>query len=158
MRDGTVRMVAAFLWVSEVPGGETSSHFGLFEAYCPDSDSPDGCLLSIDDSLFGKAKAGEVEIDPTLGSAHLKVKRHGRTHEITWTGEAALQPDAGETTCDEESGGASAWGRRAASASGVGLGKKLKADAALHIATLTFGAHFCDPTELFDALMTGADR
>ena len=145
-KDGTEKLVVALVWAEE-QGEESSASFGLFRGYCPAPSDGDDCLVSIDGAVVGKAKPGEAEVDAALGSAHLKVTRRGRTHEITWTADnVPPEPDAGSIGCGEDVAWASAWGERAASASGSALREKLRADAPIHLADLTLQAAICDPT------------
>jgi hypothetical protein len=152
------KIVGVAVWTSRSPDqpGEIA-RFAVHEGICFDGAEDESCLISSDGYFSGKAKPGEVTIDPALGSARLKVTRRGVTTDVTWDALDEVEPMAGQASCGESEGGPMALAQRRSIATGRVMGRRVPKDPELQAADIVLGARVCmgNPAELAALLSDG---
>lgn len=122
--------------------GSLNIGFAIHRGRCFDPDEYDSCVIgNRDDSVGGDFRDGDVfQIDDDLGYAHLKVRRGGVTHRVTWRASADPTPVAWDKTCSLAPAGAAAGLEREADAAGRLLGTDLRVTQVLtaSLATVAF--------------------
>jgi hypothetical protein len=94
---------------------------------CRDTTSLDSCAVTQSKSIGGRFRDGDIfEFEEDLSSAHLKVTRHGVTHEVSWTATSDHFPIVRTDGCGIPTVATTAGVRRAASAEGRVFGHKMR--------------------------------
>lgn len=108
--------------------GSTNIGFVIQEGECFVPDDVESCVIGDRDrSVGGNFRDGDLfEFDDDLGYAHLKVRRKGITHEVTWRATAEPIATVSDTSCGFVPAGVAAGLKRDAEAAGSVLGRSLR--------------------------------
>lgn len=133
---------AVFVSASRMTG--TNVGFVIHLGRCLDPDDFDSCIIGTRDrAVGGNFRDGDIfEFDDDLGYAHLKVRRDGVTHEVTWRASDAATATVSDTNCGLVPVGTAAGLERQAETSGTVFGKSLR-DARVLTASLSVVAYTC---------------
>lgn len=108
--------------------GSMNIGFVIHEGECFAPDDLDSCVIGDRDrSAGGNFRDGDVfEFDDDLGYAHLKVRRKGFTHKVTWRASSERTATISDITCGVVPAGVAAGLEREAEASGRVFGRSLR--------------------------------
>lgn len=88
-----------YVHVVELRGIGIREFFSMGRGVCSPHTTPK-CVTDRKSKIGRRLRQGDVlDIDPTLESAHLKVRVRGKTHEVIWTGLGRLAPLQDDYEC-----------------------------------------------------------